>query len=531
MSNDRLEQLVVQLEELADRLASATLPQAPLAGAGGLVDRVLSESQSVRTKPIVGWRCWRILPYETLTGEASVRLCAVGTLGLPKVWEPLAPTRAVCSAYDSHHAAPRFDHECGVWALSDRTAARRRMVAFMQSQGGDPVGWAFGQVSLWGRVIEHAEGYRAEFAYPLALTVECPDERVAAMLRGLYAVDVEWAGGSLFEKAAAKRRRIDDELAAAAQAREAERRRLLARAEKLLAESEARRDALLVTISKKERPPGRPVPRIDPTEDDVLLAIFAHAAWRAYESRKNGWDAREREQINGKYVRRGVWAPTAQPGEIVSAILHQHGFFGPAGKGYGVVLHLTTLRMRAMVEAGLLIRGSSSTGDPHKESLALTGAGLERLERLDRPERLTTRAADNRATRPVTITTRGTMEALRRPRLPFAFEIDELRPQWAAERRAARAAGEQAYRDLVDRWHQEPDITRLIFDDEEVADALARAVAENHGDPVAFEAMWRLLSPVKATASEAALHGQRLHRLAKAGRAVRDQTDKTWART
>jgi hypothetical protein len=48
---------------------------------------------------IQGWRCWRILPFKRLDGSETFRLNAVGTLGLPKTWEPLKPTVAVCSSY------------------------------------------------------------------------------------------------------------------------------------------------------------------------------------------------------------------------------------------------------------------------------------------------------------------------------------------------------------------------------------------------------------------------------------------------
>lgn len=58
------------------------------------------------SETIVGYRCWRVLPFTKLDGTTTYRLCAVGTLGVPKVWEPRQPVRAVCSAFDSHHEAP-----------------------------------------------------------------------------------------------------------------------------------------------------------------------------------------------------------------------------------------------------------------------------------------------------------------------------------------------------------------------------------------------------------------------------------------
>ena len=152
------------------------------------------------TGTVEAFRCWRVLPFHRLDGTLTYRLCAVGTFGVPKLWEPRRATAAVCSDFETHHEAPWPDHECGVWALKRPESARRRMVAYMQTQGGSPVGWAIGPVSLWGRLIEHEKGYRAQYAYPYALTLETPDENVARIIRGEYAVDVEWAGGDLFGK-------------------------------------------------------------------------------------------------------------------------------------------------------------------------------------------------------------------------------------------------------------------------------------------------------------------------------------------
>ena len=60
-------------------------------------------------------------------------------------------------------------------------------------------GWVVGEVALWGRVIEHTLGYRAEYAYPIRLfrppspmpgfpqPVQAPLEQLAA----LYGIPVE----------------------------------------------------------------------------------------------------------------------------------------------------------------------------------------------------------------------------------------------------------------------------------------------------------------------------------------------------
>ena len=54
-----------------------------------------------------------------------------------------------------------------------------------------------GQVQLWGRVLPHSAGYRAELAYPYELEVlagglldEAEADRFERMLRDAYLVDI-----------------------------------------------------------------------------------------------------------------------------------------------------------------------------------------------------------------------------------------------------------------------------------------------------------------------------------------------------
>jgi len=88
------------------------------------------------------------------------------------------------------HDAPRADHRCGVYAFRTRAAAEDllRRCAPARLAGCRPV--ALGAVSLWGRVIPHREGWRAQFAYPYELFVLGGDDEVAFGLRDRYAVDV-----------------------------------------------------------------------------------------------------------------------------------------------------------------------------------------------------------------------------------------------------------------------------------------------------------------------------------------------------
>jgi hypothetical protein len=78
------------------------------------------------------------------------------------------------------------------------------MVSYMGTQSGAKAGWAFGRVSLWGRVIEHEKGWRAQHAYPYSISIHSLSPAVASELRAEYLIDAEWAGAELFGKTLAK---------------------------------------------------------------------------------------------------------------------------------------------------------------------------------------------------------------------------------------------------------------------------------------------------------------------------------------
>ena len=87
-------------------------------------------------------------------------------------WLPGKPLAAGCRVSDSgtlvgraetangNHAAPQGGCTCGVYAAKDFEHLRRT--------GYDRYG-IHGQVCLWGTVVEHQLGWRAEFAYPKTL--------------------------------------------------------------------------------------------------------------------------------------------------------------------------------------------------------------------------------------------------------------------------------------------------------------------------------------------------------------------------
>lgn len=86
--------------------------------------------------------------------------------------------------------APVWGCDCGIHALKSEESAERRVTedrwGFSWDTGNRPPGRAWGRVKLWGRLIEHTLGYRAEFAYPFDLVSD--SKPLAEKIAALYGV-------------------------------------------------------------------------------------------------------------------------------------------------------------------------------------------------------------------------------------------------------------------------------------------------------------------------------------------------------
>jgi hypothetical protein len=98
---------------------------------------------------IVGWRAWKLDTRGSLV-----------SLSRHDVWPVGQPLVARCDR--ARHEAPSQECTCGIYAFRSECSA--------------PRGMAVGKVKLWGRVVAHERGYRAEFARPLSTN----DEKVSA---------------------------------------------------------------------------------------------------------------------------------------------------------------------------------------------------------------------------------------------------------------------------------------------------------------------------------------------------------------
>jgi hypothetical protein len=106
--------------------------------------------------PIVGWRCWFVMPDELLLRPLVRRTFP---------WKPREAARAVCPEH--RHDAPADRCEC-------------------------PGAMVVGQAALWGHVVEHERGWRGSRGYPRHLYVLSDDAALAEGLRVRYLVPVEF---------------------------------------------------------------------------------------------------------------------------------------------------------------------------------------------------------------------------------------------------------------------------------------------------------------------------------------------------
>ena len=130
------------------------------------------------TEIIVGVRTWKV--EGGLLKPANVS----SSRFRGDVWVPGRAAEAVCAVLErddhSGQPAPQVNCTCGLYA-----SKRNHRLHVTLSTGV----MVMGQVALWGRVIEHETGFRAQYAYPLTLEhVSVLGERDLRSLRERYGI-------------------------------------------------------------------------------------------------------------------------------------------------------------------------------------------------------------------------------------------------------------------------------------------------------------------------------------------------------
>lgn len=111
-------------------------------------------------EPAIGWRAWCI----EWDGEDGVSLTSPMQA---YDWRPMQPNRAGCHSH-SGKQVPNLGCGCGFYAVS----SLERLPMAVGPTSNLAIG-AVGSVAMWGRVVEHAAGYRGQLAYPDRIRLVC----------------------------------------------------------------------------------------------------------------------------------------------------------------------------------------------------------------------------------------------------------------------------------------------------------------------------------------------------------------------
>ena len=117
------------------------------------------------TEPITAWRVWLVNEEGLLVSPAYPAVWTPGERFVARCKEPTFGERNEPRC----HAAPTHGCKCGVYGMKDGFVAGimfnmvQENPELLLRKGMHPV---VGRVALWGRILEHAGGYKGQYAYP-----------------------------------------------------------------------------------------------------------------------------------------------------------------------------------------------------------------------------------------------------------------------------------------------------------------------------------------------------------------------------
>jgi hypothetical protein len=137
-------------------------------------------------EPIVGWRQWNFMYPHFLAN-----------LGNDTIYVPREKIEARCEQYStigtlvlrkdhSEHQAPHLTCMCGIYAYKEKPRLLREIRNIYSG-----LRLVYGEINLWGKVIEHEDGYRAQFGYPKRLWCTPAIEPLAGWIGYVYGVPCE----------------------------------------------------------------------------------------------------------------------------------------------------------------------------------------------------------------------------------------------------------------------------------------------------------------------------------------------------
>ena len=137
-------------------------------------------------EPIVGWRQWNFMYPHFLAN-----------LGNDTIYVPREKIEARCEQYStigtlvlgkdpSEQQAPHLTCTCGIYAYKEKPRLLREI-----GKTNSGLRLVYGEINLWGKVIEHEDGYRAQFGYPKRLWCTPAIEPLAGWIGYVYGVPCE----------------------------------------------------------------------------------------------------------------------------------------------------------------------------------------------------------------------------------------------------------------------------------------------------------------------------------------------------
>jgi hypothetical protein len=131
-------------------------------------------------EPIVGWRQWNFMYPHFLAN-----------LGNDTIYVPREKIEARCEQYStigtlvlgkdpSEQQAPHLTCTCGIYAYKEKPRLLREI-----GKTNSGLRLVYGEINLWGKVIEHEDGYRAQFGYPKRLWCTPAIEPLAGLVMSM----------------------------------------------------------------------------------------------------------------------------------------------------------------------------------------------------------------------------------------------------------------------------------------------------------------------------------------------------------
>lgn len=130
-----------------------------------------SRERDLVAVPVEGWRLWKV----ATPGPGGPSPWMLGSVGLDRhVWDaPVMEARHIDANLQSHRfyggavfacESPDLYCHCGFWAFKQLDSLWEHCLRYSLARQEL---WAFGKVEMWGRLVEHQNGWRAQFVRPV----------------------------------------------------------------------------------------------------------------------------------------------------------------------------------------------------------------------------------------------------------------------------------------------------------------------------------------------------------------------------